>query len=164
MEEKAFYNKGGINGLGEGLVDQHSGDFKALQEAIKEYAANRSEEERLEDHFLSIRFQMEAYLNDMNPSRLIEAGAFVEQFLAAIKVRKKHFARYVGVEESNFSAILKGRRKVNADLAIKLGHIFRLPSEIWLHIESKNELLRTLQKTDRTYKTYSLSDLLRKAE
>jgi hypothetical protein len=91
MEEKAFYNRGGINGLGEGLVDQQSSDFKALQEAIQEYAANRSEKQHMEDQFLSIRFQMEAYLNDLNPNRLIEAGAFVEQFLAVIKVKKKHF-------------------------------------------------------------------------
>jgi len=163
MEEKAFYNRGGINGLGEGLVDQQSSDFKALQEAIQEYAANRSEKQHMEDQFLSIRFQMEAYLNDLNPNRLIEAGAFVEQFLAVIKVKKKHFSKYVGVEESNFSAILKGRRKVNADLAIKLGHIFRLPSEIWLHIESKNELLRTLKKAEQKYADYSLSDLLERA-
>ena len=134
---------------------------KVVKSLNQEYAANRSEKQHMEDQFLSIRFQVEAYLNDLNPDRLIEAGAFVEQFLAVIKVKKKHFAKYVGIEESNFSA--KGRRKVNADLAIKLGHIFRLPLEIWLHIESKNELLRTLKKTEQTYADYSLSDLLKRA-
>jgi len=45
--------------------------------------------------------------------------------LKAIKVKNKHFANYLEVEESNLSSIVKGRRKIRTDFALKLGQAYK---------------------------------------
>ncbi len=156
-------NAGGINGLGEALVNTNSRDFLELKSMIIKHSSSQSEEEKIENGILSIRFQMESYLND--PSRqVIPAGEFLEKFLEAVSVKKKDFAKYIDLEESNLSALLKGRRKINPDLAIKLGKIFKVDPSIWLYIESKNELVHEAKEKEEPYGKYSLDDLLKKGE
>lgn len=162
MKKENIINIGGINGLGEGLINLNSKDFKDLQSIIKQHSSNQEEEKKMENEFLSIRFQMESYLNNVS-DQIVLAGEFIEKYLKVIKVRKKDFASYIKYEESNLSALLKGRRKVNTDLAIKLGKIFKLNPVIWLNIENKNELLREVKGKEDEYQNYSLKDLLKKA-
>ena len=66
----------------------------------------------------------------------------------------------IDCDYSNLIATLKGRRKVNPNLAIKAGRIFNISPAIWLHIESKNEL-STYLKTAPSYEGYSLVELLK---
>ena len=49
-----------------------------------------------------------------------------EIFLLSLRIKKKAFAEYIDYKESNLSAIFKGRRRINPDLAIKFGEIFRV--------------------------------------
>jgi addiction module HigA family antidote len=159
MKPAKEINSGGINGLGEALVNTNSRDFLELKSMIQQHASSLTEEERMENAFLSIRFQMESYLS--NPSaEVMTAGAFLEKFLEAISIKKKDFARYIGLEESNLSALLKGKRKINADLALKLGKIFKMEPSIWLYLESRNELAREVREKEEPYGKYSLEDLL----
>ena len=95
MSNSKSINLGGINGLGEGLINTNSNEFLALQAAIKRMASGQSEEEQLENAFLSIRFRMESYLSSAT-DELIPAGSFIEQFLEVIQVKKKDFASYIG--------------------------------------------------------------------
>lgn len=161
MSEEKMINIGGINGLGESLVNMNSKDFKFLNEIIKKNYESQEEETQVENGLLSVRFQMESYLNsDLTIENMKPAGFFVENLLKTIRISKKKFSEYIDYEYSNFIAVLKGRRKINSELAIKLGQIFKTDPTVWLHIESKNELLNTL--TD--FKgSFSLTDLLRKA-
>lgn len=57
-------NARGINGLGEGLINTNSQDFKHLKEMIKGRSSNQEEGERIENELLSMRFQEESYLNE----------------------------------------------------------------------------------------------------
>ena len=159
MKKENKINAGGINGLGEALVNTNAREFIELKSMIKKHASRQSDTERMENAFLSIRFQMESYLNNP-PSETIPAGAFLEKFLKVIAVKKKDFAQYIGLEESNLSALLKGRRKVNPQLAIKLGQIFKIDPSIWLYIESRNELVQEVRENEAPYGKYSLDDLL----
>ncbi|MCB9284724.1 MAG: hypothetical protein H6563_11665 [Lewinellaceae bacterium] len=160
MKKENTRNAGGINGLGEALVNTNSRDFLELKSMIRKHASSLTEEERMENGLLSIRFQMESYLNNPSPET-IPAGAFLEKFLELIPVKKKDFAKYIGLEESNLSALLKGRRKINPDLALKLGQIFKIEPSIWLYIESRNELAQEVREKEAPYGKYSLDDLLK---
>lgn len=71
-------NACGINGLGEELINTNAGDFKALQAMIKKASANQQDQEKIENQFLSIRFQMESYLTEPVES-IIPAGQFIEK-------------------------------------------------------------------------------------
>ncbi|MCG8328872.1 MAG: hypothetical protein MI974_14365 [Chitinophagales bacterium] len=148
MENKKIINAGGVNGLGENSVNTNAKDFKKLLSTIKEISSNQSKEERIDNEFLSIRFQIESYLTSTT-NEIILAGEFIEKYLAVIKIKKKDFAKYINYEETNLSALLKGRRKINLDIALKLGKIFKINPEVWLHIESKNDLIKQSKKNER---------------
>jgi addiction module HigA family antidote len=155
-------NAGGINGSGTRTVDVKAHDFKALRGIIEKAAAEQPEDKKMEYQLLSIRFQMESYL-DSEPEQFIVAGKFVQKFLDAIHVEKRDFAQYIAVEEAELEDLLEGRRKITSDTALKLGRIFKTDPALWLHVESKNELFQTSRANEKVYSQYSLQDLLRKA-
>ncbi|MEN0006919.1 MAG: HigA family addiction module antitoxin [Bacteroidota bacterium] len=149
----------GINGLGIGVINTNAEDFKALQTAIQEHAATQSPEAILRNKMLGLRFQMETYLQT-EVKEVKEVGFFLKQFLSELNIRNKTFAKYIGYQESNLSALFKGRRKINTDLALKLGKIFRVAPSLWINIQSKNELIRLEKENSAMYQKYKVEDLL----
>ena len=105
---------------------------------------------------------MENYVLINAPSEIIEVGEFLKKHLKAIKVKNKEFATYIELEESNLSSIIRGRRKINIDVAIKLGQVFERDPNLWSLIQSKNELLAVDKKRKLEYQKYKLDDLLKK--
>lgn len=152
----------GINGLGVGVVNTNSKEFKELQRVINERASKLSQKEIQENKLLSLRFQMQTYLESKEES-IIEVGWYLKEYLHQLGIKKKSFAEYLGLQESNLSSLFKGKRKINIDLAIKLGTIFKVDPVLWIHIQSKNELIRLHQENKKAYQKYSLNDLLKKA-
>ncbi len=155
-------NEGGVNGTGKGVVNTNSKDFQGLRKVILEHAKNQSPQDRISYELISLKFQMESYVSEKDPAVLIEAGAFLKKHLKAIKVKNKDFANFIDLEESNLSSIINGRRKITIDLAFKLGALFDLSPNLWLLIQSKNELLRVGEKKRISYKKYKLENLLKK--
>ncbi|MEO1514127.1 MAG: hypothetical protein AAFV95_03915 [Bacteroidota bacterium] len=105
---------------------------------------------------------MESYLVG-DVVEVIEVGWFLKEFIKVTKIKHKIFAEYIGYKESNLSALFKERRKISIDVALKLGKIFPVKPELWIHIQSKNELIRMKEENKSNYQKYSLEDLLRKA-
>ena len=93
MEKTKIVNIGGINGSKEGIIDDQSSDFQSLQASIKSSAASQDEAQKIGNAFLSIRFQMETYLRE-GSDKIVLAGEFIEQFLAAIKVKNSLYAYF----------------------------------------------------------------------
>lgn len=152
----------GINGLGIGIVNTNSAEFKALQQMIQEKAQLQSPKEVLENKLLGLRFQMQDYLNESQVER-IEVGWFLKKFLRELNIKNKTFAAYIGIQESNLSALFAGKRKINPDLALKLGEIFRVAPRLWIDIQSKNELMQLVAEDRVAYQKYNIDDLLKKA-
>ena len=159
--ENQMTNEGGINGLGEGLINTNSAEFKHLKEMIASAYSDQKASEVIENQFLSIRFNMESYLNS-DSDEIINTGEFIKMYLSALDAKATTFAKYIGYEKSNLSALMNGRRKINPSLAIKLGRVFKVNPVIWLHLEVKNELKREKQVNSSNYDTYSLKDFLSK--
>ena len=160
MKKLKKINEGGINGLGEPLVNTNSKEFNYLKSLIKGNSENQDNYDVINNGLLSIRFQMESYLNSKEDASIVVPGEFIEKFLSIVNVKKKQFSRYIGYEYTNLISLIKGRRKINSELAIKLGQIFRIDPVLWLHIESKNELMRELKRRDSSKLDFSLSGLL----
>lgn len=158
---KKIINEGGVNGLGEGMVNINSEDFKTLREKIKTQSALLGVDEKRSNILLSFKFQMESYIKDNNIS-LKSLGFFIKELLQALGIKNKQLANYLECEESNFSAFLNGRRKINADLALKLGKIFQLAPSLLLSIQSLNELKNYEKDNSNKYLSYSIDDLLAK--
>jgi plasmid maintenance system antidote protein VapI len=154
-------NVGGVNGLGESLINTNSSDFRSLRDMIKSSFKSQDSEAKIENSLLSVRFQMESYINaPITLDEIKVPGLFIEKLLKAVNVNKKQLSEYIDYEYTNLISLLKGRRKINSDLAIKLGQIFKIDPVIWLHIENKNELLKEMSKTK---DTLTLHGLLNKA-
>ena len=51
-------NPGGVNGLGEGVVNVNSEEYKFLKKAINEHYSALSTEERIKYELISIQFKM----------------------------------------------------------------------------------------------------------
>lgn len=162
-KNKKYINLGGVNGTGEGIVNINSKDYIGLQEAIKFHAGKQSPEQKIKYGLLSLRYQMESYVSANTPKIIVDAGVFLKRHLDVINIKNKEFAKYIGLEESNLSSIIKGRRKINIDLAFKLGRIFNLNPDLWLLVQSKSELLKIDDSRKAEYDKFRLDDLLKKA-
>jgi len=162
MKKKKISNEDGIQGLGVGVVNTNSKEFKYLQKKIIEESKKQSQKQILENHLLSLRFQMERYLRDPHEN-IKEVGSFLKEYVQLLGIKNKKFAEYIGYKESNLSALYSGNRKINIDLALKLGNIFKVEPTIWIHIQSKNELKKMKEENEKEYQKYSIDDLLKKA-
>ena len=112
----------GINGLGEGVVNTNSPSFKALRNKIAQASQERDPFERIRDRLLGIRFQMEDFIQEKDAIS-ITVGEALKSCVQILGIKNKQFAAYLEMDESNLSAIYNGRRKINLDLAMKLGKI-----------------------------------------
>jgi addiction module HigA family antidote len=155
-------NEGGINGSGKGVVNTNSTSFKALKEAILDQHKHQSKDEKIDNKLLSLQLQMNAYLADTTRTEIRLAGSFLKEFVEALGIKNKDFANYIDCEAANLSALYRGNRKINYDLAIKFGKIFGMKPTVWINIQSKNALLKIKQKDVKKYSKYNLKDLLGK--
>lgn len=160
MQYKKEYEEDGINGLGIGIVDTNSEDFKILQQKIIEAYHKQTPEEIISNNLLSLKFQMQSYVEKRDNAEVVEAGFFLKELIRAVGVSQKVFAKYIDYKPSNLSALLKGRRKISIDLALKLGKIFNINPTLWINIQSKNELRKMQMEDMKKYEAYHLDALL----
>ena len=160
METERIINLGGVNGSGRGLVNTNSSDFKDLKSAMQNAFQAQSQTTKIENGLLALRFRMEDYLSQKEVEEIISVGVFLRLFVGLLNVKNKDLAKYIDYKESNLSALLRGNRKINIDLAIKFGNIFRIDPLIWLHIQTKNELIKARNNEVEEYQKYKLEDLI----
>jgi addiction module HigA family antidote len=139
MRKEFFANEGGINGAGTGYVDTKSEDFQILLSKIRELRLS------------GIRFRMADYLK--GESQLLKPNdipSLLSECIEALEIKKKDFAAYIGIEDSNLSAMLKGSRRISPAFALKLEQIFDISATQWLSVQAKNELdeLRKILSVD----------------
>lgn len=159
---KKQLNEGGVNGLGTGFVNVNSDEYKFLKKSILSHEDNLSPAERIKYDLIAIQYQMRKYLALDIVDEIKEAGAFLRMHLKLMGIKNKEFAQYIDLEESNLSAILKGKRKINADLARRLGELFNMKPNLWLRIQNHNEIQKLKRETSSNSKEYKLEDLLKK--
>jgi addiction module HigA family antidote len=152
----------GIIGDGTGLINPNSEDFRILREEIMKHSSGMSNEEKMRIRIKGVKYRMASYLNDRSKEKLIPVGSFLKELVEIIQVPHKDFAAYIGMKNTNLSAIYRGRRRINHDLAMKLGHIFNMSPALWLNIQNKVELLEIRSQSEKEYQKYRLNDLLKK--
>ncbi|MEZ4772029.1 MAG: HigA family addiction module antitoxin [Bacteroidia bacterium] len=153
----------GLIGSGSGLINPNSEDFRMLKEKIINHSAKIPVDEKIQIRIKGLKYKMETYLKEGIPETIIPAGVFLKEFIEITGVSYKDFAAYIGCKNSNLSALLSGARKINYDVALKLGHIFNMEPEIWLNIQNRGELWEIHQQNATEYQKYQLADLLKKA-
>ena len=70
-----------------------------------------------------------------------------EEFMRPLRISMNRLARDIDVPPNRISAIVRGRRAITADTALRLGKYFRVSPELWLDLQSDYEL-RVLRRTE----------------
>jgi len=79
---------------------------------------------------------------------LISPGEILfEEFMRPLGISMNRLARDIDVPPNRISAIVRGRRAITADTALRLGKYFGVSPELWLDLQSDYEL-RVLRRTE----------------
>jgi addiction module HigA family antidote len=70
-----------------------------------------------------------------------------EEFMRPLSISMNRLARDIDVPPNRISAIVRGRRAITADTALRLGKYFGVSPELWLDLQSDYEL-RVLRRTE----------------
>lgn len=133
-------------------------DKKLTKNILDAYIKELPKEEIQENQRIGIKLQMQSYLKETK-NETIEAGEFLNKLLSIYNIKKSKFAEYIGIENGNLHALLKGRRKFNSKIASLVGESFKINPEIWLFIEAKNELKKFNTTNKRKKKKLSLVEM-----
>ena len=71
----------------------------------------------------------------------------LEEFMKPLHISINRLARDIDVPPNRISTIIRGKRSVTADTALRLGKYFGISPEIWLDLQSDYDL-RTLRRTE----------------
>ena len=75
--------------------------------------------------------------NSMQP---VHPGEILREELEEIGMSAKAIARELGVPQNRISDILRGRRGVTADTALRLARYFNTTPQLWLNLQKSYEL------------------------
>ncbi len=74
-------------------------------------------------------------LANITPGEILD-----EEFLKPMAITQYRLAEDIGVPSRRINEIVKGRRAITADTALRLGRYFRMSPEFWLNLQSHYEL------------------------
>lgn len=155
-------NKGWeIVGNQDGTTNLTKEEFEELGNIFREHTKKYTENEHRKFEMIGVHAEMTTYIDSQTKNgHVLDPGHFIKKILDIYGIPQQKLATYLGLNKSNFSALMSGSRKINFDLALKLAHIFGISAELWLQIQNKNELQRLRQANQEEYEKYSLAGLL----
>lgn len=116
-----------------------------LKTFAKNNAKQRSEEQKINNKLMALRFEIEEHLND-NSSKPLTIEHVLLNYLEVLNLPFRKFAICLDTTDSNLKKYLKGERKFNNDLVLKFSHFFHTPPDLWLKLQLKNELFELRKK------------------
>ncbi len=76
-----------------------------------------------------------ALLDPIHPGEILR-----EDFMKPLGISINRLAREVGVPPGRISEIVRGKRAISADTALRLGRFFGVSPEIWVNLQGDYEL------------------------
>lgn len=70
-------------------------------------------------------------LNNIHPGEILE-----EEFLKPMGITAYKLSQAIGVPQTRTSQILKGRRRITADTALRLSKYFGISTKFWLGLQN----------------------------
>lgn len=129
-----------------------------IKDFIKGHSKKQSRERVLRNELLAIQYKIEDYIeNESNAENAVRILDFIKMYLKTLNITKKEFARFLEMQDSNLHKYLTGERKLNAEIALKLGSFTHTKPEYWYRIQVKNELME-LNKEKRKAQSYNKYD------
>ncbi len=67
----------------------------------------------------------------------------LEDFLKPMQMSQYHLAQSIGVPPRCINEIVRGKRGITADTALRLGHFFRMEAQFWMNLQARYDLETT---------------------
>lgn len=78
---------------------------------------------------------MHELLDPIKPGEILQ-----EEFLEPMNIGQNQFARDIGVPVSRIADIIKGKRVITPDSALRFSHAFGTSAEFWLNLQMSYDL------------------------
>lgn len=133
-----------------------------VKEFIIQESKKQSPERIIRNELLSIRFQMQDYIQKDKIEVEMQVLDFVKLYLKLLKKSQRDLASLFEMHDSNLYKYLIGERKLNIDIVMKLSSFSHTEPEIWYYIQTKNELNKLKQEKEKSnqYKKYDYKNLM----
>ena len=82
-------------------------------------------------------------LNNVHPGEILKVD-----FLDEMNITPYALAKGIGVDQTRVSQLIKGKRSMSADTALRLGRFFNVSAEFWLNIQSRFDLQEEKDKNN----------------
>ena len=69
----------------------------------------------------------------------------LEEFLKPLGVSQSAFARKLGISAPRLSEIIRGRRSMTPDIALRLARVLGMPADFWLGLQMDWDLWQAMQ-------------------
>ncbi|REG78226.1 helix-turn-helix transcriptional regulator [Algoriphagus antarcticus] len=144
----------------ETLKDWNEEALKESDSRAKENALKRSPATQIKIQLAGLQYRIEENLE--NSDSIIDMEEIVKELNGILNITKSKLAQSIDMDSPNLSKYLKGDRKLNSNLAMKLGSFFHINPEIWLEIVMKNELIKLKSEQDNLekYKKYDYEKVI----
>jgi addiction module HigA family antidote len=71
----------------------------------------------------------------------------IEDFMLPYEISANQLGKYLGIPSNRISEIVKGKRSITADTAIRLAKFFGTSADFWMNLQSHYELELAEEKT-----------------
>jgi addiction module HigA family antidote len=78
--------------------------------------------------------------------RFPHPGELLQEYLEELKISAYRLAKETGVDPMRISEILRGKRGITGDTALRLARFFDTSPEYWMNLQSRYELRMAEQK------------------
>jgi addiction module HigA family antidote len=82
----------------------------------------------------------EDFFDGIHPGEILQ-----EEFLKPLKLTAYRLASDIDVPSSRISDIIRGKRPITVDTALRLGSFFNMSSEFWLDLQNDYDLEQATQ-------------------
>lgn len=79
-------------------------------------------------------------INDLVPARAIHPGELLLEVLKDSRITQKRLAEMTGILPSQLNEIIKGKRGINAEMALKIGPALKMDAMLWARCQMIYEL------------------------
>lgn len=77
---------------------------------------------------------------DLTPAKAIHPGEILHDELGERNIRQKDFAAMIGMANTQLNEIIKGKRSLNAELALLIGKALGMDAVLWMNLQTNYDL------------------------
>jgi antitoxin HigA-1 len=75
------------------------------------------------------------HLPNIHPGEVLQ-----EEFLIPLEISAYRLSKEIGIPQTRISEIIKGRRRITADTALRLSYYFGMSAKFWLGLQDDYDL------------------------